>query len=195
MRKPIHRKYGEEGGRSKGQDRWVSVLKEVFPKLFKIASNRNAIVANLWMAREEEGTLSLLFKRHVQDWEVGVVIQFTEFIHKVRVQEARENGLLWGAEKKGTFLVLSPTKEIWGTCAPMKTSSFPWDAKWGKILTIDVLNQMKMVNYQQMLANHILIHCKGYGQKKEEDVEYGFSLLVLVCSVKETKGSSMGRAL
>lgn len=36
---------------------------------------------------------------------------------------------------------------------------------------------------------------KGYGQKKEEDVEYGFSLLVLVCSVKETKGSSMGRAL
>lgn len=85
----------------------MSVLKEVFPKLFKIASNRNAIVANLWMAREEEGTLSLLFKRHVQDWEVGVVIQFTEFIHKVRVQEARENGLLWGAEKKGTFLVKS----------------------------------------------------------------------------------------
>ncbi|RVX19592.1 hypothetical protein CK203_005136 [Vitis vinifera] len=132
--------------------------------------------------KEEEGTLSLLFKRHVQDWEVGVVIQFTEFIHKVRVQEAR---------RMVYFGVLSPTKEIWGTCAPMKTSSFPWDAKWGKILTIDVLNQMKMVNYQQMLANHILIHCKGYGQKKEEDVEYGFSLLVLVCSVKETKGSSM----
>lgn len=39
--------------------------------MLKLASNRDAAVANLWVAREEEGSWSLPFKRHFQDSKFG----------------------------------------------------------------------------------------------------------------------------
>ena len=59
---------------------WVGEcsLREAFPYLFRIASDGKTAIVDLWVAREEEGSWSLLFRRHFQDWELGIVMQFME---------------------------------------------------------------------------------------------------------------------
>ena len=60
-----------------------------------------------------------------------------------------------------------PTKEIWGSCAPLRTRFFAWEAVWGKILTIDTLmkrgwsmvNRCSLCKGSKESADHILIHC------------------------------------
>ena len=70
------------------------------------------MVATFWVGREGEGSWSLLFRRHFQDWELGVVMEFMELIHKVRVLELGEDNLPWREERKGMFRVKSFYKSL-----------------------------------------------------------------------------------
>ena len=59
---------------------------------------------------------------------------------------------VWKEDRKGNFSVKwdysslcaesrvdFPTKDIWGSQAPMRLDFFTWEAPWGKILTIELL--------------------------------------------------------
>ena len=58
-------------------------------------------------------------------------------------------------------------KEVWGSCAPLRTRFFAWEAIWGKISTVDMLmrrgwsmvNRCNLCKENEESADHILIHC------------------------------------
>lgn len=98
-----------------------------------MASNRNAIVTDFWVAIEKALSPSCL-ENHLKTGR-GAVMQFMELIHKVRVPESGEDSLLWG--EKVTFQVKSfyntshdenqalfLAKEMWGTYAPSRICPF-----------------------------------------------------------------------
>lgn len=64
-------------------------LKELFPQMFMIDSNRNATVPHFWVAMEEESSRSLPFRRYFQSWEFEVVM------HGVRSKPLL---FLWGED-------------------------------------------------------------------------------------------------
>ncbi|WKA03180.1 hypothetical protein VitviT2T_021306 [Vitis vinifera] len=163
-------------------DMWVgdSKLKDLFPLLFRIATNNSAIVADLWGRQEGGGGgWEVHFRRPFQDWELEEVNRFLGYISAVRVQEG-EDFLVWKIERKGTFKVnsyyrslkednnpLFPENEAWGSYAPLRTCFFAWEVVWGKISTIDMLmrrgwsmaNRCNLCKENEETANHILIHC------------------------------------
>ena len=73
------------------------------------------------------------------------------FLYPLKVQEG-EDTLFWKEVRRGIFSVKSYYcslrmennavflgKGVWGSCAPLRTCFFAWEAVWGKILTIDTL--------------------------------------------------------
>ncbi|RVW40781.1 Transposon TX1 uncharacterized 149 kDa protein [Vitis vinifera] len=163
-------------------DYWVgeSKLKELFPLLFRIASHNSALVANLWGRQGDGGGgWEVHFRRPFHDWELGEVSRFLIHISAIKVQEG-EDSLIWKIERKGKFSVKSyyrslkvensplfPTKEVWGSRAPLRTRFFAWEAVWGKISTVDMLmrrgwsmvNRCVLCKENEESADHILIHC------------------------------------
>ena len=120
-------------------DIWVrdSKLKDVFPMLFRIAAHKSTLVADLWGRQEDGGSCwKVPFRRSFQDYELEEVTCFLEHIFMVKVQE-REDSLVWKNDGRGKFndksyyrslraenSSLFPTKEIWGSCAPLTTRFF-----------------------------------------------------------------------
>lgn len=68
--------------------------------------------SNLLGGKGRRRLLVPLVQRHFQDWELGVVMQFMELIHKVRVLESGEDNLPWREERKGMFRVKSFYKSL-----------------------------------------------------------------------------------
>ena len=80
------------------------------------------------------------FRRSFQDWELEEVTHFLEHISALKVQEG-EDSLIWKNDGRRMFTVKSyykslrtennllfPAKEIWGSCAPLRTHFFAWEA-------------------------------------------------------------------
>nr|CAN80785.1 hypothetical protein VITISV_022938 [Vitis vinifera] len=135
-------------------DIWVgdSKLKDLFPLLFRIATHKSVVMADLWGRQGGgDGGWEVHFRRSFQDWELEEMTRFLDYISTVKVQEG-EDSLVWKIERRGKFNVKSyyrslkdensplfPTKEVWGSYAPLRTPFFAWEAVWGKISTIDML--------------------------------------------------------
>ncbi|RVW30191.1 putative ribonuclease H protein [Vitis vinifera] len=146
-------------------DIWVgdSKLKDLFPLLFRIAAHNSAVVVDLWGRQE------------------------------VKVQKG-EDFLVWKIERKGIFKVQSyyrslkednsplfPTKEVWGSYAPLRTRFFAWEAVWGKTSTVDMLmrrgwsmvNRCNLCKENEETTNNILIHCVYLGRAKSKNLPRG----------------------
>ena len=155
-------------------------LKDVYPTLFRIASHKNATVADLWKREGDKGGCwEVQFRRPFQDWKVEEVTHFLVFLYLLKVQEG-EDTLCWKEDRKGIFSVKScycslrmensvvfPGKVIWGSCAHLRTCFFAWEVVWGKILIVDTLmkrgwqmvNRSNLCKDSEQSADHILIHC------------------------------------
>ena len=105
--------------------------------LFRIATYNSAVVADLWGRQGSGGRgWEVHFRRPFHDWELEEVNRFLIHISTVKVQEG-EDSLIWKIERKGKFSAKSyyrslkvennplfPTKEVWGSCAPLRTRFF-----------------------------------------------------------------------
>ena len=121
------------------------------PYYFRIVSHKNATVAESWKREGDGGCWEVHFRRPFQDWEVEEVTCFLGFLDLLKVQEG-EGTLCWKEDRRGIFSIKSyycslngennvvfPSKEVWGSHAPLRTCFFTWEAVWGKILTVDTL--------------------------------------------------------
>ena len=151
-------------------------LKDVYPTLFRIASHKNATVADLWKREGDKGGCwEVQFRRPFQDWKVEEVTHFLVFLYLLKVQEG-EDTLCWKEDRKGIFSVKScycslrmensvvfPGKVIWGSCAHLRTCFFAWEVVWGKILIVDTLmkrgwqmvNRSNLCKDSEQSADHI----------------------------------------
>lgn len=162
--------------------RWCgpSLLKEVFPTVFSMASNLNALYSDYLEVINGSPVWNPVFCRVAFDWELPNVATLLGLIGRVEVVLNQEDTLVWDPGLNGSFSVSScvmwvdrsvdlriPWKNIWLTPVPLKIQFFMWIASLGKISTIDVLrnkgfillNMCSLCKGEEESIVHLLLHC------------------------------------
>jgi hypothetical protein len=124
---------------------------------------------------------NVLFTRQIQDWEMEMVLSFSERLYSSLVRNGEGDKLVWNPSKRGLFEVKSyyevlirkndPSfswKNIWHVKALTRVAFFVWSAALGKILTHDNLRKRNVVviewccmckkNGESM--DRLLLHCE-----------------------------------
>ncbi|CAN4122517.1 unnamed protein product [Withania somnifera] len=139
-------------------DQWLgnTTLKNDFRRLYQIASNREATIAQY-----REGNIrNPTFRRNLQDWELNDLLLLLD-----------SDEILWCSFGAGTYTVkdfyrlvcsqnsqieLWPWKHIWKTRQPLKVTCFTWTALSEVSLTQDNLGKRCIHNET---VNHLFLHC------------------------------------
>ncbi|RVW17454.1 Transposon TX1 uncharacterized 149 kDa protein [Vitis vinifera] len=109
------------------RDRWCreSSLCVSFPSLFAFTVDKEAWVADFWDLLAEGGW-NPCFSRAFNDWEVEEAERFLERLHGKRVLEDVDDNM---------------SCCIWNVNVQPKISFFAWEATWGKVLTLDMVQK------------------------------------------------------
>ncbi|KAF5452893.1 hypothetical protein F2P56_021410 [Juglans regia] len=165
------------------KDAWCnnSVLQDLFPSLFLIASTKDATVAEVMEVSGGNIHWNINFNRAAQDWEMESFVDFYSLLYSIRPNIQQEDGLWWCPARNGVFSVRSfykvltqvseiqfPWKKLWRHKAPPKASFFVWTASLGKILTTDNLRKRRIIIADWCCmcksggesVNHLLLHCE-----------------------------------
>ena len=134
-------------------DHWCgnAALSQIFPQLFSLAVQRNAMVNEVWDSSFGHGGWNLRFSRDFNDWELDLIGELLNLLRDCRVS-LEEDSVFWKGGGSGIFGVKDayfllvtpndfafPKKNIWVDKVPTKATFFAWEATWGKILTLDRL--------------------------------------------------------
>ncbi|RVW70195.1 Transposon TX1 uncharacterized 149 kDa protein [Vitis vinifera] len=137
-RRVISLKYGEEEGGWRTwdvigrkrvrfwKDKWCGdgPLCESFSSLFSMSMSKNAWVSEVWNPVGDEDGWTPLFARAFNDWEIDLV----EF-----------KSLYSMLERGGSSMF--PSERVWRVRVPPKVAFFAWEASWGKVLTLEQLQE------------------------------------------------------
>jgi hypothetical protein len=164
------------------EDPWCgdSALKDAFPVLHSIASNKGASIADNMELSRGSIQWNIQFSRSFHDWEVEGVAEFYKCLYDCNLRGGGVDKLRWLHSSKGLFEVKSfyralspsgsfifPWKSIWRSKAPPRVAFFTWTAAWGKILTVDNLRRRGLVLVNRCWlcesdgesVDHLLLHC------------------------------------
>ena len=93
------------------KDAWcsTSVLLDLFPSLFLIASNKDATVAEVMKVSVSGRNIhwNINFNREAQDWEMESFVEFYSLLYSVRPNIQQEDELWWRPARKWVFSVRS----------------------------------------------------------------------------------------
>ncbi|GFS31499.1 acyl-CoA N-acyltransferase with RING/FYVE/PHD-type zinc finger protein [Actinidia rufa] len=185
-------------------DDWCSQipLRDRFPELFALATNREALVADCWVPSPSGGSWAPLFRRGAQDWELEAFVDFFSALQDVQPVSEEEDRWRWKKQGKGKFTVTSfyhslsgfgdptfPWKGIWVGIVPSKVCFFGWAAAKRAILTIDNLRRRKMVVIEWCYmcqrsaetTNHLLLHCDYASEELPEGNWYCSHCTCRIC--------------
>ena len=89
------------------KDVWCGeeALRSLFPSLFILAVQKDAMVIDLWDCNKEEGRWSPTFLKSFHDWEMKEVERFFSSIHKKKSIPSIEDKLLLKGTNHDNFLV------------------------------------------------------------------------------------------
>ena len=91
------------------KDRWCGEdsLDEAFPRLYYLASSKDAWVAQLWDQSRNLGYWNPVFTRLNNDWEMEEVESFFSRLHGHALRRGIEDVMSWRVSKKDFFIVKS----------------------------------------------------------------------------------------
>jgi hypothetical protein len=157
-----------------------SPLKEVFPGLYSLASNKEATIAGNHDSLSGSHQWNVSFLRSLNDWEVEDLASFCGLLYSYTLDGGNDK-IWWMLSKKGKFEVRSfyntlisndslpfPWKSIWRSKAPPRVAFFVWMVALGKILTLDnlrkknmiLVNRCGMCKKNDEFIDHLLLHCE-----------------------------------
>uniref|UniRef100_A0A7N2M298 Adenylyl-sulfate kinase n=1 Tax=Quercus lobata TaxID=97700 RepID=A0A7N2M298_QUELO len=169
-------------GKIKGKTlEYPTALKDLYPALFAIAVNKEAMISEMVDYDLDGGGRSwnLCFRRAFQDWETGIFYDFFTYISS-KLPRGGDDTMIWQLNRNGVFDVRSfynsllaapvvsfPWKSIWCVKVPKRVAFFLWTAARGGLLTIDnlVKKTLPLVNWcclcrcEEETVDHLLIHC------------------------------------
>ena len=117
------------------KDVWCGkeALCSLFPSMYLLAMQKDAMVADLWNWVREEGGWSLTFLRSFNDWEMEKVERFLSSIHRKKIKPWIEDKLLLKGSSHGKFFVKTmysgldlspkidfPFRLVWNLCDPLQ---------------------------------------------------------------------------
>uniref|UniRef100_A0A2N9G3B1 Reverse transcriptase zinc-binding domain-containing protein n=1 Tax=Fagus sylvatica TaxID=28930 RepID=A0A2N9G3B1_FAGSY len=127
-----------------------AALKESFPDLFRLARNKEALVAQYMQVHNASTHWKLDFIRPVQDWEMESLSSFLNLLYSVQVQSNNNDKLCW-----------KPTPQL-----GFKVSSY-YELPWGKFSQLDNLRTRNIIlvswcclcKADGETMDHLLLHC------------------------------------
>lgn len=163
-------------------DTWCGngALKDTFPLLFRVTSDKDVSVAEVMGRLGEQIQWNIHFSRDAQDWEVSSFEAFYSLLYSINPSNAHDR-LWWILAAKGSFSVSSfyksitqepytqfPWRKLWRHKAPPKAAFFVWTAALGKILTTDNLRKRGLIIIDWCCmcrkggesVDHLLLHCE-----------------------------------
>ena len=164
------------------KDLWCgeSTLQEVFPDLYRIARDKDALISAHLQVRNNQILWNLDFVRAAQDWEFESIASFLDRLYSTKVKGIGADVMLWFHSPQNGFMVRSfyrhlvriggcsfPWKSIWKSKAPPRVSFFIWVAALGKILTAENLQRRHIIlvswcclcKMDGESVDHLLLHC------------------------------------
>uniref|UniRef100_A0A2N9G1C3 Reverse transcriptase domain-containing protein n=1 Tax=Fagus sylvatica TaxID=28930 RepID=A0A2N9G1C3_FAGSY len=164
------------------KDLWCgeSTLQEVFPDLYRIARDKDALISAHLQVHNDQIHWSLDFVRAAQDWEFESIASFLDLLYSTKVRGIGEDVMLWLHSLQNGFTVHSfchvlvriggcsfPWKSIWQSKVPPRVSFFIWVAALGKILTAENLRKRHIIllswcclcKVDGETVDHLLLHC------------------------------------
>uniref|UniRef100_A0A2N9GD74 Reverse transcriptase domain-containing protein n=1 Tax=Fagus sylvatica TaxID=28930 RepID=A0A2N9GD74_FAGSY len=90
-------------------DRWYGegVMKDLFPTLYHIAQNKQAVLSDYLNWHNEEMVWSVTLLRALQDWELDDFTTFMENLYKMRIKQNDADQMQWDHTGSGLFEVRS----------------------------------------------------------------------------------------
>ncbi|XP_059626918.1 uncharacterized protein LOC132269677 [Cornus florida] len=164
------------------EDLWCGdlPLALAFPRLYRIASHKQALVVDCYNLDNGRLTWDVQFSRHFQDKEIEEVTRFLAFLYRQTITAGDLDCWIWIPNPQGRFEVRSffkclmvgaggffPWKPIWRSKAPLKVAFFAWTSVLGRILTQDNLRRRNQVVitrcylclHDEETIDHLLLHC------------------------------------
>ena len=133
-------------------------MQEVFPELYRIARDKDALVSAHFQVRNEQIHWSLDFVRATQDWELESIASFLDLLYSTKLKGIGADVMLWLHSPQKGFMVCSffrvlfriggcffPWKSIWQPKVPSRVSFFVWVVALGKFLTAENLQKRHII--------------------------------------------------
>ena len=159
-------------------------LKDQFPKLFRVSSQRELRVAEVGSWTENGWVWNMSWRRHLFDNELQLASKFIDQIHATRLNINLKDTWIWRAEANGDFSTKSTYQvlqsklddqgqyvgfqQLWKIKIPPKALSFAWRLLWDRLPTKDnlVKRQIEVENdlcpfchSQPESASHLFFNC------------------------------------
>lgn len=157
----------------------------LYPWLFCISSQKNAIIAEILSNSTNGLSWNLLFSRRLYDWEVQTITALRDSLHEVFLARLAMDKRIWILESSRTFssksffraLSNSPNIEttfshrlVGKLAVPPRVKAFPWTAAMHRINTMDMLKKKRpfiqlspqwysLCKKDGELVHHIFLHC------------------------------------
>ena len=166
------------------EDRWIGdKFMDRFPLLYASSRSKNSWIKDVFVSNSSGGggNWELGLPRRLPDVAIQQFASIMGLVANVQLgNDGVEDTRLWRWDVNGGFSVSSfynhlaghrlatfPTKYVWSTTIPTKTSFFLWVAMHEKISTIDNLqrrrwkfaNRCYLCKSEAETTNHLLIHC------------------------------------
>ncbi|GLT57088.1 hypothetical protein SLA2020_300870 [Shorea laevis] len=108
------RKVGEGKETLFWEEVWIGnvSLREKFPRLYSLATNKQATIAEVGRSRECEGKWGWEWRRTLFVWESTLLQELEEILSQVHLQQGREDCWVWKWESNGRYSTKSAYNQI-----------------------------------------------------------------------------------
>ena len=115
-------------------------LSFVFPNLFRLTSQKNVRVADLWDWDRGDGGWNPIFLRSFNDWDRGGVDRLFQVLYGKQIRPLVEDKILFKGSNEAFSVkimyrvldcspqVILPFRTIWNPVIPPKMGFFAWEA-------------------------------------------------------------------
>jgi len=168
------------------EDPWMQdgVLKQVFPELYKLSTQKHNVIARMGWFEGQEWRWVLAWRRELTHEEIQKVDALQRCLQHYKVDQSKDDRLWWGTEKCYTVKALQKQLssrdssrdscdnlvcKAWMKLAPPKVEFFMWLALLGKLNTKEVLWRKGILQEDQLecpfcsapkeTVDHILMDC------------------------------------
>ncbi|XP_035544681.1 uncharacterized protein LOC118348042 [Juglans regia] len=100
------------------QDVWLgnTALKDAYPMIFRIAREKEAMVADLRVLNQGTQEWTINLTRDAHDWEVNELVGFLSMLYNITTAATLEDTMVWCPSRKGKF------SKKWGNGGPFTSS-------------------------------------------------------------------------
>jgi hypothetical protein len=186
LRENIKFKIGDGSSILFWSDVWIgsNALRSIFPRLYQNSTFRNGLVNEMGQWVNDQWRWNLVWRRNLLSYEEQQYHHLLSMLAPTKIQQGRDDKLIWPCNSDGSFSVKSCCTlidntssandrvfeaNVWIKGAPLKVQVFLWLTVQDKVSTRAFLHQRTVLSATQAscvfsssdleTSEHLFIHC------------------------------------